>query len=86
MREGDSRVQVHRFYREEIIARTAVNYEREEGCGDEPQAILDFQVLCEVSANHITYSESARMATLSKSSYNQYNRAFKMQGKQNILF
>lgn len=50
MRESDSRAAIHRFYMESGKLKGAVNFEREEGVGDAPVEILDFQVLVEIPA------------------------------------
>ena len=81
MRESDSRAAIHRFYMESGKLKGAVNFEREEGVGDAPVEILDFQVLVEIPAKQLTYDAKARTASLKKASFTKFNVLFKNAGK-----
>ena len=84
MREGDSRVYLHRYYREEGNGnKKYIGFERENDFEDynEPEPILDFQVLGEVPQNQITFADDWSAANLAKSSYTKFMHAFNNAGK-----
>ena len=88
MRDGDSRVYVHRFYRENAGGQLKRNQkivgffaENQTEDMNEPEAIMDFQVLGEVLQTQITYADDWSCANIMKSSYTKFMHAFNNAGK-----
>ena len=85
--EGETRIQVHRFYQDEKVGRGPVAYARDdEADPEEVVEILDFQVLHEVPLDKLKTTVATvdgdeagacKSLTLAKASYTKFNNSFK---------